>query len=52
MQWSKKLKVFFQFFTAFLKAAFNFEHFGKKDEPHSSYIFEIIDGEKSAYVNV
>ena len=52
MHLSKKLKVFFQFFTAFLKSAFNFEHFGKKDEPHSSCIFEIIDGEKSAYVNV
>ena len=30
MYLSKKLKGFSQFFTAFVKSAFNFEHFGKK----------------------
>ena len=35
MQLSKKLKTFFEFFSAFPKFKVNFEHFQKKDEPHS-----------------
>ena len=35
MQLSKKPKFFSQFYTAFHKSTFNFEHFEKKDEPHS-----------------
>ena len=34
------------FFFAFPKSKFNFEHFVKKDEPHSSCIFELTDSEK------
>ena len=50
---SKKLKMFSQFFTAFPKSTFNFEHFGgKKDEPHSLCFTEIIDGKRRGYVNV
>ena len=51
MQASKKLKMFSQFFTAFLKSTFNFEYFEEKDEPHSLCICEVVDGEKRSYVN-
>ena len=44
--------MFSQPFTAFLKFTFNFEHFGKKDERHSLWFSEIIDGERRGYVNV
>ena len=33
IQWSKKLKVYFQFFITFLKLASNSEHLEKKDRP-------------------
>ena len=49
---SKKLKIFAQFSTDFLQSAFNFEHFGKKDDPQSSCSSEVIDGGKHGYVNV
>ena len=42
---SRKKKDFSQFFAAFLKSKFNFEHFGKKDDPHSFCISEITDSE-------
>ena len=32
---SQKQKTFSQFFSAFLKYTLNFEHFQKKDDPHS-----------------
>ena len=32
---SQKRKTFSQFFSAFLKSILNFEHFQKKDDPHS-----------------
>ena len=35
---SPKQKVFSQFFLAFWKCALNFEHFQKKDDPHSRFI--------------
>ena len=38
---SPKQKVFSQFFLAFWKCALNFEHFQKKDDPHSRFISEI-----------
>ena len=41
-----------QFFTAFLKATFNFEYFEKKHKRHHLRICKIIDGKKPAYVNV
>ena len=52
IQLSQALKVFSQFLPAFLKSPFNFEHFEKRDEPHSLCISEIIYGERHACVNV
>ena len=51
-QLSKKLKMFSQFFTSFLKSTFHLQHCEKKDEHHSLCICEIIDDEKRGYVNV
>ena len=48
---SKKQKVFSGFFIAFLKFAWNLEHFLKKDEYPSVIISEIIDAERSGYLN-
>ena len=49
---SKKQKIFSGFNIAFLKCAWNFEHFQKKDE-YSSLIFsQIIDAERRGYLNV
>ena len=54
MKLSKKLKIFSEFFTAFLKYTINFEHFHfkKQDEFHRLSLYEIIDYEVRAYVNV
>ena len=49
---SPKKKNFFWFFIAFLKCAWNLEHFQKNDEYPSLIIFEIIDAEKRAYLNL
>ena len=49
---SKKQKTFSAFFIAFLKCAWNLEHFEKKDEYPSLIISEVIDAEKRAYLNV
>ena len=46
MQLSQKRKSFCQFFTAFLKARWNFEHFDKKDDADRFCNFEITDSEK------
>ena len=43
---SQKPKAFSQFFSSFLKSTLNFEHFPKKEKPHSSFISEITDSEK------
>ena len=51
LQLSDKLKTFSQFFIAFLESTSNFEHFEKKDEPHSSSIYEVTDSERRAYLN-
>ena len=53
MQLSKKqkLKVFSELFDAFLKSTSNFEHFFKKDDPHSWCIYELIDCKRSGYLN-
>ena len=40
------------FFVAFLKCAWNLEHFEKKDEYPSLTILEIIDAERRGYLNV
>ena len=49
---SKKQKIFSRFFIAFMKCAWNLEHFQKKDEYSSLIIFEIIDAERGGYLNV
>ena len=38
---SHKKKTFSEFFSEFLKSTLNFEHSGKKDEPHSRCISQI-----------
>ena len=49
---SQKQNTFSGFFIAFLKCAWNLEHFQKKDENPSLIISEIIDAEKRGYLNV
>ena len=49
---SKKQKIFSGFFIAFMKCAWNLEHFEKKDEYSSLIISEIIDAERRGYLNV
>ena len=49
---SQKQKTFSRFFIAFLKCAWNLEHFGKKDEYPSLIISEIMDWERGGYLNV
>ena len=48
----QKQKTFFGFFIAFLKYAWNLEHFQKKDEYPSLIISEIIDAERRGYLSV
>ena len=49
---SQKQKTFSWFLIAFLKCAWNLEHFQKKDEFSSLIISEIIDAERRDYLNV
>ena len=49
---SQQEKTFSGFFIAFLKYAWNLEHFQKKDEYPSLIISEIIDAERRGYLNV
>ena len=49
---SQKQNTFSAFFIAFLKYAWNLEHFQKKDEYPSLIISEIIDAERRGYLNV
>ena len=49
---SQKQKTFSRFFIAFLKCAWNLEHFQKKDEYPSLIISEIIDTERRGYLKV
>ena len=49
---SQKQKTLFWFFIAFLKCAWNLEHFPKKKEYPSLIISEIIDAEKRGYLKV
>ena len=49
---SQKQKTFSGFFIAFLKCAWNLEHFPKNDGYPSLIIFEIIDAEKRGYLNL
>ena len=43
---SRKQKTFSQFLSSFLKSTLNFQHFQKKDDPHSRCISEITVSEK------
>ena len=43
---SQKQKTFSRIFSSFLKSTLNFEHFQKKDDPHSQCISEITVSEK------
>ena len=43
---SQKRKTFSHFFSGFLKSTLNFEHFQKKDDPHSRCISQITVSEK------
>ena len=45
-------KTLFLFFIAFLKCAWNLEHFRKKNEYPSLIISEIIDANRLGYLNV
>ena len=49
---SQKQKTFCGFFIAFLKCAWNLEHFRKKDEYPSLIISEIIIAERRSFLNV
>ena len=49
---SQKQKTFSWFFIAFLKCAWNLEHFQKKDEYSILIISKVIDAETRGYVNV
>ena len=49
---SRYKKTISGFFFAFLKWAWNLEHFQKKDEYPSLIISEIIDAERRGYLNV
>ena len=46
MHLSQKENIFSQFFSPFFESALNFEHFQKKDDPHSLCISEITDHER------
>ena len=50
--WSQIQKTFSGIFIAFVKSAWNLEHFQKKDEYPSLIISEIIDAERRGYLNV
>ena len=49
---SQKQKTFSGFFIAFLKFAWNLEHFQKKNECPSLIISNIIDAERRGYLNL
>ena len=49
---SQKQRTFSVFFIAFLKCAWNFQHFQEKDGYPSLIISEIIDTERRGYLNV
>ena len=49
---SQKKKTFSGFFIAFLKGAWNLDHFQKKNEYSSLISSEIIDAEWGGYLNV
>ena len=52
MPLSHKQETFSGFFIAFVKCAWNLEHFQKKEEYPSLIISDIIDAERRGYLNV
>ena len=52
MQLSQKHKTFSEFFTAFSKSRWNFEHFEKEDDLHRFCNFEITGFRKRSQINV
>ena len=49
---SQQGKPFWEIFIAFLKCAWNLEHFKKKEEYHNLIITKIIASERDVYLNV
>ena len=49
---SQKQKIFSGIFIAFVKCAWNLEHFQKNDEYSTLIISKIIDAERRGYLNV
>ena len=49
---SQKRKTFSGFFIAFVKCAWNLDHFQKVDEYPSLIFSEIIDAERGGFLNV
>ena len=49
---SQKKKTFSEIFPAFMKSTLNFEHSGRKDEPHSRCISHITVPGKGDSINV
>ena len=45
MQLFQKQNNFSHFFAAFMKPRLNFQHFQKKDDPHSCCVSKIMDSE-------
>ena len=52
MELSKKVTTFSRFLLPFSKFRLNFEHFQKKDDAPSLFIFEATACEKRAYIYV
>ena len=52
MELSQKLKIFSEFLSAFSTSRLNFEHFQKKDDPHSLFISEATDSVNCGSMNV
>ena len=52
MPFSHKQKTFSAFLIAFLKYAWNLEHFQQKEEYPGLIISEIIESERRVYLNV
>ena len=49
---SEKRNSFSQFVSAFLKSTLNFEHFKRKDDPHSRCISQVTVSEKGDEINI
>ena len=49
---SQKQKTFSGYFLAFLKCAFNLEHFAKQDEYSSLVISKVNDFKRGGYLNI